>query len=61
MGYLREFFGFPEESKANAHNAIYDVVDTANIFVRFMKYQRKLNSKTNFEKSFADTPMDITI
>ena len=61
MGYLREFFGFPEESKANAHNAIYDVVDTANIFVRFMKYQRKLNSKTNFEKSFANAPMDITI
>jgi hypothetical protein len=26
-----------------------------------MKYQRKLNSKTNFEKSFANAPMDITL
>ena len=50
-----------EQIKANAHNAIYDVVDTANIFVRFMKYQRKLNSKTNFEKSFANAPMDDTL
>lgn len=61
MDYLRGFFGFSDESKANAHNALSDVVDTANIFIRFMKYHRKLNNKTTFEKSFANTPMDIVL
>lgn len=61
MGYLRDFFGFSEESKANAHNALSDVVDTANIFVKFMKLHRRQNEKIKFEKSFADAKMDIVL
>lgn len=61
MDYLRDFFGFSEESKANAHNSLSDVVDTANIFVKFMKLHRRQNEKIKFEKSFADSKMDISI
>ena len=61
MDYLRGYFGFPESSKQNAHNALQDVVDTANIFTRFIKYHRRHASNTKFEKSFANAKMDITI
>ncbi len=61
LGYLRDFFGFPEKSKANAHDALYDVVDTANLFIKFLKYHRKHSEKTKFEKSFADIKMDIEL
>ena len=61
MDYLRDFFGFSEESKANAHNSLSDVVDTANIFVKFMKLHRRQNEKIKFEKSFADSKMDISL
>lgn len=59
MDYLREYFGFPQKSKENAHNALYDVIDTANIFVRFMKYHRRHATNTKFEKSFASLDMPI--
>lgn len=61
MDYLRDFLGFSEEAKANAHNALSDVIDTANIFTRFLKFHRRHTSKTKFEKSFANTKMDITL
>lgn len=61
MDYLRGYFGFPESSKQNAHNALQDVVDTANIFTRFIKYHRRHASNTKFEKSFANAKMDITL
>ena len=54
MDYLREYFGFPEESKENAHDALQDVKDTANILIKFLKFQRKLAEKTKFEKAFAN-------
>lgn len=59
MDYLRGYFGFPDKSKENAHNSLYDVVDTANIFIRFMKYHRRHAGITKFEKSFADIQMSI--
>lgn len=61
MGYLRDYFGFSEDSKSNAHNALSDVIDTANIFTRFLKFHRRQTSKTKFEKSFAGIEMDITL
>lgn len=61
MGYLRDYFGFSEDSKSNAHNALSDVIDTANIFTRFLKFHRRHTSKTKFEKSFANIEMDITL
>lgn len=59
MDYLREYFGFPEKSKENAHNALYDVIDTANLFVEFMKYHRRHASITKFEKSFASRNLTV--
>lgn len=59
LDYLREYFGFPEKSKENAHDALYDVIDTGNIFIEFMKYHRKHSSVTKFEKSFANRKLAI--
>ena len=54
MDYMREYMGFPQESKDNAHDALQDVKDTANILIKFLKFQRKISEKTKFEKAFAD-------
>ena len=51
MDYLREYFGLPKD---NAHDALQDVKDTANILIKFLKLQRNLLKKVRFEKSFAD-------
>ena len=48
---LRDYFGL---SKENAHDALQDIKDTANIMIRFMKMQRKFAEKVHFEKAFAD-------
>lgn len=61
MDYMRDFLGFPQESKANAHDALYDVVDTANLFIRFLKYHRRHSTATKFEKSFANAKMDVAL
>ena len=53
MDYFRDYFGFPEESKANAHDALQDVKDTANILIKFLKFQREICGKTKFQKAFA--------
>ena len=54
MDYLREYMGFPQESKDNAHDALQDVKDTGNILIKFLKFQRKISEKTKFEKAFAN-------
>jgi DNA polymerase III epsilon subunit-like protein len=54
MDYMREYMGFPQESKDNAHDALQDVKDTANILIKFLKFQRKISEKTKFEKAFAN-------
>jgi len=54
MDFLREYMGFPQESKDNAHDALQDVKDTANILIKFLKFQRKISEKTKFEKAFAN-------
>jgi len=59
MDYMRAYLGFPDESTKTSHDAAYDVVDTANIFIRFMKFQRAKAAATKFEKSFANTEMAI--
>lgn len=59
MDYLRGYFEFPETSKENAHDALFDVIDTANMFIRFMRYHRQHASVTKFEKSFAGWEMPI--
>lgn len=54
LDYLREYMGFPQESKDNAHDALQDVKDTANILIKFLKFQRKISETTKFEKAFAN-------
>ncbi len=54
MDYMRDYFGMSQASKDNAHDALQDVKDTANIMIKFMKFQRTLVEKTKFEKAFAD-------
>ncbi len=50
MDYMRDYFGM---SKDNAHDALQDVKDTANLMIKFLKLQRSLLKKVTFEKSFA--------
>ena len=61
MDYLRDYLGFPQASKDNAHDALSDVIDTANIFTRFLKFHRRHSSNAKFEKSFANAKMDISL
>ena len=50
MDFMRDYFGM---SKDNAHDALQDVKDTANILIKFLKMQRNLSKKIKFEKAFA--------
>ena len=54
MDYMREYMGFPQESKDNAHDALQDVKDTANFLIKFLKFQRSISQNTKFEKAFAN-------
>ena len=59
MDYLREYFGMPND---NAHDALQDVKDTANILIRFLKLQRNIieNQKVQFKNAFGNGNFDIT-
>jgi DNA polymerase III epsilon subunit-like protein len=48
---LRGYFGI---SKDGAHDALVDVLDTAEIFVRFMRLTRHLNERIKFAGSCKD-------
>ena len=48
---LREMMGL---SKENAHDALQDVKDTANIFIKLQKSRRAVYKNMKFEKAFAD-------
>lgn len=50
MDFMRDYFGMPKD---NAHDALQDVKDTANILIKFLKLQRSLSKKIKFEKAFA--------
>jgi|LakMenEpi03Aug12_release.lakeMendotaPanAssembly.Ray.scaffolds.fasta_scaffold78266_2 DNA polymerase III epsilon subunit-like protein len=47
-----EFLGIPSEHTDLAHDALVDVKNTANILIRFLKYQRELSRNTKFKNSF---------
>ena len=51
MDSLRERMGL---SKENAHDALQDVKDTANIFIKLQKSRRAVYKNMKFEKAFAD-------
>lgn len=49
LDYLRDYFGMKKE---NAHDALQDVKDTADILIRVLKLQRSLAPKVKFKDSF---------
>jgi DNA polymerase III epsilon subunit-like protein len=51
MDSLRERMGL---SLDNAHDALQDVKDEANIFIKLMKTHRAVYQNMNFDKAFAD-------
>lgn len=51
MDSLRERMGLSSE---NAHDALQDVKDEANIFIKLMKTHRAIYQNMNFDKAFAD-------
>jgi DNA polymerase III epsilon subunit-like protein len=51
MDSLRDRMGL---SKENAHDALQDVKDTANIMIKFMKTHRAVYRNLNIDKAFAD-------
>ena len=51
MDAMRDLLGM---SKDNAHDALQDVKDTANLLIGFMKLYRKFSPQVKFEKAFAD-------
>ena len=50
MDSIRDWMGIPKD---NAHDALQDVKDTANILIKFLKFQRSIAEKTKFEQAFA--------
>jgi exonuclease I len=46
---IREYFGI---DKTNAHDALKDVKDTANLMIRFLKLHRTLSEKIKFKNAF---------
>lgn len=51
MDSLRDRMGL---SRDNAHDALQDVKDSANIFIKLMKTHRAVYQNMNFDKTFAD-------
>lgn len=51
MDAMRDLLGI---DKTNAHDALQDVKDTANLLIAFMKLYRRIAPKVKFEKAFAD-------
>ena len=51
LDHLRDYMGI---SKDNAHDALKDVKDTANIMIRFLKLHRGLSSKVKFKGAFVN-------
>ena len=51
MDSMRDLLGM---SKENAHDAMQDVKDTANLMIAVMKLHRRIAPKVKFEKAFAD-------
>lgn len=59
MDNLRKFFGMSKESKENAHDALSDVIDTGDIFKKFMKLYETVGATVKFVDCFGDNPRRI--
>jgi len=52
LDHVREYFGLSGE---NAHDALKDVKDTAQLLIRFLKLHRNLSDKVKFKGSFVNS------
>jgi inhibitor of KinA sporulation pathway (predicted exonuclease) len=59
LGAVMDFLGMPAANKENAHDALQDVKNTANIFIKLQKYKREISAKTNWGTSFANGELYI--
>lgn len=59
LGATMDALGMPEIAKANAHDALVDVRNTANIFIKLQKYKREIGANTQWETSFASGELYI--
>lgn len=57
---IMDWLGFPEEAKANSHDALCDVKNTANILIKLLSFQRSIAKETKFESAFAGKELYIT-
>ena len=48
---IRDYLGI---DKTGAHDAVKDVIDSANILIRFLRLHRNLSSKIKFKGSFVN-------
>ena len=56
MDSMRELMSLSSE---NAHDALQDVKDTANIMIKLMKTHRAVANKIKLEKAFANGPLYV--
>ncbi len=50
---IMDYLGMDTKLKANAHDALQDVKNTANILIKMLKFQREIAEKTKFNTAFA--------
>lgn len=55
---LRQYFGMANEA---GHNAVYDVDQTGQLFIRYMKLIRKISPITKFKNSFVESKNNADI
>jgi DNA polymerase III epsilon subunit-like protein len=53
--FTRDYFGFGETSKANAHDALQDCLDMAWVLLKFLRLHRSLTNKIPFRGAYART------
>jgi exonuclease I len=51
--YFREYLELPPLEEGNAHEALYDVIQTSMVFRRFQEWRRRLIKKNPLKGSFA--------
>lgn len=59
LGAVMDFLGMPPKAKANAHDALVDVKNTANVFIKLQKYKREIGVGTKWNEAFANGELYI--
>lgn len=56
---IMEWLGFPAEASANAHDALCDVKNTANVLIKLLSFRREISKSTEFNTAFANKGLYI--